>query len=527
MKALRKLLLVWVACWSLVALPIEARAQGITLLYCDGNGGVGGGQLFLTGGGNDVGACEFQGIEHVFSQIICNFTVLVNEVLGKIYCGIQYALVDTLSILLTLYVIVFGAQLLMGTTQLKAGEILIRLLKIAGVWVFATQSLWGINYAFSFFVDLAGQGMFWALSSIPTSDIIISAADPANPCVATALDLGSSPNVMPVYTYLDKLLYCAVLAPLYSANTGVIGFFVAMSFIIPPLFLMAVTWLITVLSVLARAVISFLMALSALAFLISLSPIFLSLMLFRATYQFFENWFKYMISYSLQIIIIFACIAMWATTIPKMVMFFNELSNVIFDSKRADSTAVTTSLGDSWGICPYNVSRDGNSVPHIACIDPGFDPAGNELDKCFMIPLSRLATASDNSVAESCDADPGALGPQGNSMSDLMFYVIYHLITLIIISYAFNALLKAAPQIATQLAGPEYIFSIGQGFGAGGFGATGKGATQRLKQNITQEGRGGTASGPSSLMRQIGPALRDIVGKQSETISNLRKNLTP
>jgi len=81
---------------------------------------------------------------------------------------------------------------------------------------------------------------------------------------------------------------------------------------------------------LMRTLLSFLLALSTIAFLITLSPIFLSFMLFKVTYHFFESWLRYMVSYALQIIIVFAIISLWITSMMLFAPFFNDMSKLIF-----------------------------------------------------------------------------------------------------------------------------------------------------------------------------------------------------
>lgn len=566
-QRLRHLFLMLAMAWSFILLPFHAYAaggdlnctpQGTVALRDDGTRTA----LFSDGTGSG-GACYLTGVDHVFSQVICSFVTVLNDVLGKIYCSMQVAIVDLLKIVLTIYVMIFGVQLLMGLTQLNSREIMTRLLKIGGVWMFATQATWMIGYVFNFFIDLGSSGIYWALGSIPISSSAfgtlpaVAANAPATPstCIAQlyqTADWQQLHSVMPVYAFMDQLLYCSILAPLSTASLGVIGFFLAMIIVVPPITMLLLYWLWSILSVLARGLISFLMGISALAFLITLSPIFLSLMLFKATYQFFENWLKYMISYSLQIIIVFACIAMWATTIPMIVSFFTELSNIIFSANKVTGTTQVSDISGGWGICPY--AFDPNSVvPRIRCDDPNFNPivepfqnntdsssatyvpqldpgsplytpeadpnnpaynpeapifnpsdfasynpavaaaidayndttADRQSDKKKLILLSKLAGSKNDpqAAAGAPTCTPSGCNREGglHALGDLIYYVIYHLITLIIITYAFDALLKSAPQIATALAGPEYMFTVGQGFGASGFGTTGRGSTQRLK----------------------------------------------
>ncbi len=136
---------------------------------------------------------------------------------------------------------------------------------------------------------------------------------------------------MPMYRYLDTLIYGAITGPFTQANDKVIGFFIVLMFFFPSLFQRwpATGWPPPSPCWRARWYISC-CALSAIAFLIALSPIFLSFMLFQSTVHFFEDWLKYLISYTLQIVIVLAIIALWIAAMSLFGGFFNELSNLIW-----------------------------------------------------------------------------------------------------------------------------------------------------------------------------------------------------
>ena len=103
-----------------------------------------------------------------------------------------------------------------GVTRSRASGSIIRLLKIAGVWTFATQSLWGINLAFGFFVSLITNGVWWVTSSIMPAAIG---------------NIGDS--VMPVYAFFDNLIYTTVTGPVTDGGAKLIGFFGVMLNVLP------------------------------------------------------------------------------------------------------------------------------------------------------------------------------------------------------------------------------------------------------------------------------------------------------
>jgi hypothetical protein len=498
MKILRTYLAILVATWGLILLPSQAMAYD--LLWCDGSGGVGGGSFFYTDAGAAESFCEYQdlsyGLTHIFSQIACDFTTVLNVVLGKIYCGIQFTLAPIVAALLTLYICIWGVQLLMGTSHLTAKEMVTHLLKIACVWVFVTESAWGISMAFLFFLDLANQGVWWALSPIH------------GPISMPGAPQGGLSNVMPAYTYLDDMIFRIVTGPVMAANSKLIGFFAIMCIVFPPIFGIALYWFKTTIVTLAQALISFLLSISALAFLISLSPIFMSFMLFKVTYGFFENWLKFMISYSLQIAIVFACIALWAMATIKFVGFFTELSDVIYPMQTVGREGAPIAVpNDSLGICPYQVALPSDpggtpdGLPHLRCTDVPFDPIAQ---KDELIALSDLN-----------QEDPDHTGTQ-NALNILIYYVIYYLITLTIICYAFDALLKKAPEIAKQLAGPEYVPVLGQGFGYVGYGRAKGASPTRVLRPVDQHGLGGPAGGKNVTSDAISGLLKQVNQRMSK-----------
>ena len=52
---------------------------------------------------------------------------------------------------------------------------------------------------------------------------------------------------------------------------------------------------------------------------------------------------------------------------------------------------------------------------------------------------------------------------------DFIYYIVFNLTCLVIVNYAFNALLKKIPDIAQQLAGPAFTPSVGKGLGGQSF----------------------------------------------------------
>ena len=461
-------------------MPSVANAQYVQL-YCGNNGAVGGGQIYYADQANQKGACQNQGIQHIFSQIVCNFVIILNNVLSQVYCGIQYVLTPTLAILLTLYVIIFGGQILVGTAQLNSKEIMVRLIKIAGVWTFATQSTWGINILFQFFFGAAAEGSMWVVNSINPS---LTATNPTP-------DSTNFGNFMVMYQFLDGLIYSAMTGPFTQANNKVVGFFIVLMFFFPALFTMACTWLLTTFSMLVRTLIDFLLCLSAIAFLMSLTFIFLSFMLFQATNHLFEEWLKYLISYTLQILIVFAIIALWVATMNLFWGFFNELSDLISPYNHVD-VANVFSPDNTYGICQYILSDSPPGQPGQPCV------AGLPC-----LPSLKCDATSSNVFSMS----------QLEHKEDFVYFMAYNLSVLIIIAHAFSVLIKSAPGIARQLSGPSTVPPLGGGFGMKGFGQASGGRSPRVRVANAGEDREPRTRPPGS-----GNAVREFLGSAASMV---------
>lgn len=470
---LRKHILLITAIWAVLFLPSEAFAQGPTLTC---SGGSSSGALFDTGQ-----YCAFTGYKHVLSHVVCKFITLVNEILSKVYCGLQNALVPLLGSIFTLYIAVFGLQLAMGMTELTMREAVTRLLKIGFIWVFATNATLGVSMVFGFFVSLSANGVNWVMDGI---NMATGGSCTATSCSSSAAlcddDISGATGIMIPLTKLDRQICEAVAGPLTQSNTAILGFFLALSAVFPPVFLLAAHWLWMNFWIMVQGVKTFLFGILSLAFLISMSPIFLSLMLFKATYQFFETWVRYMISFSIQIIIVFACIALWIGITLQFVGFFSEMATIINPMQGNIKTGGIDDVINNWGFCEgYSVTNTPNG-PKLS--------AGS-CDET--LPVTALMQ-SDGS----------------NNHMKLIYYMVFHLLTLIILSFAFKALINQAPMIAIYLAGPEYVPVLGQGFGTSRSGTfrtytNESGVTERAKANAEKKMMGGG----------ITDQLRDVIGK--------------
>lgn len=407
-------LLIIVSALAVLFMPELACAAGGNLT-CAANGAVSQGSLFDT---TPSGLCMNQSdfLHHLFSNIICMFVSIIDGVLSAIYCGIQFGIKTPLSAVMVLYVAIFGVQILTGQTQLTGGEIVARVVKLAFVWYFATNASYGIGIGFNFFLGLLNDSILWVLSAV----------------------IPGATTVITGYQYIDAIVYQALIGPIAQADSKVIGLFFVMAVAFPPVFLMGLAFMWQTAMLLISCIVIFLLSVSAIAFLISLSPIFLSFMLFQSTFYLFENWLRYMISYSLQVTVVFAIVAMWVKIISNFSHFFVDLESLIFPYNELLVTGPGGQPTSNWGVCKliYGINAFG---PTAQC-DPNADPSD-------LTPPSRIS-----------------------EIKGLIYYIIFHMTTLILIAYAFRILLRNASQIARDLVGPAYVPMLGRGFGMAALG---------------------------------------------------------
>ena len=180
--------------------------------------------------------------------------------------------------LLTLYVMSFGFLYLIGLVQISHQELLSRILKIILVSVLLTETSWSFFYNnfFVLFIEGPNTIISWLNHTSNT----------------TAGGSSSIINLMMSYETLAKL--SSLLFVSWVGWLFIIIYFLLFLFL---------------LSVLIKASITYLVALIMTSMIILTAPIFMCFMMFKFTKNFFDNWLKQLISYSIQPIILFVGIA--------------------------------------------------------------------------------------------------------------------------------------------------------------------------------------------------------------------------
>ena len=477
---------IWVAVFMLICGTPHFAQAAWSALQCQAGSPVAGTSLY-----NDStdanGACQNVSFSqlNIFSTIICQFTITINVIMGKLFCSIQAAIAPILAIVFVIFIMIYGAQMLMGTAQLNTRDAIPRILKLSMVIWLTTDNTGGVSSAISYVFD-------FFLAFITTTTAWVIKLLNMNTTVFAQVDYAGNPNVSSLFFFLDTWFWNALTGSLSSANGRVMGFFVGMIAIMPSLAWFAFYFLLSTFMMLIRTLISFLMALVAIAFLLGLSPIFISFMLFQFTFSFFDTWVRFMMAFSLQVMVSFAILTLWIFSLTLFEPFFDELSQVIFPYEKVWRPATTVyDPVIKWGLCPLNVWTDGNNTPHIACQNSNFDPQNVKDDHDIVVPPEKVP-----------------------ELQDLIYYLMYNLVTLLIVSYGFASLQKNSQDISRQLAGAVYVPILnGVGMGGNTFGSIARGKSEANK--FMSKGlfsgfnrRHGAADGPSEqFSQQIGNML--------------------
>lgn len=433
----------------------NAHAQGsISYSSFSCNGGTASGGLFSS-------HCPYSltrpdgsiDLEHIFSFFVCNVERITTELFGNLYCGMIVSLAPGVYAVATLAVLCFGMAFSVGIIDFTARELMTFFMKIVLFIAFTTEADMMIGIAYNFFVTGAQTGITVALSGLYEGNSVCS---------------NTGAGGSDVYCMLDHFLYTFLFDPLTSitasvgadVNSGanpcknaVIAALGLLAIAFPPVFYIALLILLKVAMVFVRGVYGYLFAIVGLAFLMVISPIYLSFGLFRQTRPLFDKYLGYLVSFSLQMIFVFTFLA-FVLSLPLSHVSGSLMSVIVYQK--------TTYEGNTWrfpweycSICDFNIyeivdpddeSRDIlisdpnvkiNSAKHrLRCKDP----------IKALEPLALVSPQPDGS-----GQNPVTAGQK--LQNKLMDFAMYGLLGLLVLALVIDKLLSLIPFLAQNLAG--------------------------------------------------------------------------
>ncbi len=234
----------------------------------------------------------------MFARVLWIFKNTVGTVMSKMYCGFADALRVPLTSALTIFFTVYGIMIIAGIANFNLKEGGVVIFKFALVWAFAMNAEWGIGVGYNFFVNFAEEASNIVLAAIPHTGTAPSLSSP------DAVIGGVLGNTAGTQNTLGGL----------SEACTIFLYFLAVSFIVylPPLIAIIVVILLSYIGNFAKALLNYLTSLVLISFMFILAPFFLGFALFRTTMPLFEAWVKHLIAFSLQMVVMFAFMALLA-----------------------------------------------------------------------------------------------------------------------------------------------------------------------------------------------------------------------
>lgn len=348
----------------------------------------------------------------MFSRFVCEFETIIQEVLAKVYCAIVDQADTPIYAALTLLVLFFGMSLLMGVSPFTAKELMILAAKFSLVMGFALNADLMIGYGYALFMGVAKEGIIIVLSHLFDGFSFSQGGD--------------------VYKYFDDMV--KEILNLSSEGTkednkcqnALFAMITLMMAVMPPVFFIAAYFVFRMLWVILRAVFGYCQGILGVTFLVTLAPIYVGFALFKATRTLFDKWVQYLISFSFQMVIVFAFLGMIFSIVRQMSDDMKAYTDLVkpYDREYRSSAGTAT---------PWNV--------------------------CGICELNKVGPKEKPTCKSDKVMHPTELVKDEN----FLHFATVKILSMVIIFYLLDVLMDFVPQMARYLAGPKYAGQIGGG----------------------------------------------------------------
>lgn len=410
------------------------------------------------------GQCNTADLEHIFSGYVCQYETIVADIFSQVYCSVRQELASPLQILLILFMAVLGAAILMGVVPFTAKDMMIALFRVALLAGFVLQS--------EFIVTIFYKGLMGFISS--GVDVVMSAGGG-----------GTGRSIYERFdTYINDFTGSTARESAKGATAAnqcadsAIPMLITMMFVIPPMFLLGVMVGFRIILTFLRAMVGYLFAITAIMFLMVLSPLFLGAGLFAITRPLFDKWVRYSLSFAIQVLVVFAFIGLILSM--GIMEDFSRLKNL--------------------------------SVPYT----------GSTWQPDARVTMQNICTicAEPNADFSGCnDATP--VPPTGmTGFLQITRLIASESLNLLLLAFLIDAVLKLAPSVATALGGSPSVPQVSGNMvdsiaGMQSLGAFGRNASQSFMRGtggLPGRAQASVSAGYSALFRG-GPQSQGIVGE--------------
>ena len=331
---------------------------------------------------------------------------------------------------ITLAVALFGVRMAIGDSQLTPKAFLF-LAKIGLVLMFTNN-----------FGDMAPAvfGIMEDMLNIVTSTMM----QPSSHCTA-----GANPELV-LWDRLDcllgRILGFGPTVALYSGILGLVGMAMFSGTSGLMLFGLGISAIFAVLIMIFRAVYTFLLAYSAVTFLIVISPLFIPMILFQPTMRMFNGWLDQLVSAMVEPIVLFAFMAFFVVVFEGMVF--------------GGPSSLTEILGPDFTHAMRIEQPFGPAITLPS--DPAYFGFMKDVPQELVSPVSTvmapyLEKATNLNPIQLPKVDWGA--EQVSKMTELGT----NMLSMIIASYLMMTVLNHIPELSRQMVGTHSAVSIMEG----------------------------------------------------------------
>lgn len=241
--------------------------------------------------------------EGIIYKTIISFQTVIQQITKSLYNNVvnNPMFQGNIRALIILYVALTGFMFSVGMLRIQQGELIIRLFKIGVVATLISPTSWNFfnTYLFSIFTDGAQS----------IADIVIQSS------IGFYGQWGKSNLILPenvnILTAFDAIVNVLVSASLHKKIWGLLFFKWYGMFYIFFLYIIIAILFVAII----RSVMLYITAMMIVAILLVISPIFIVMLLFRLTKEFFEGWLKQLLSNAILMIIVAVLVTIIANLI--------------------------------------------------------------------------------------------------------------------------------------------------------------------------------------------------------------------
>lgn len=222
--------------------------------------------------------------------------------------------INAIRLLLLMYVVIFGISVLLGTIEINRKEIIMRVIKISVIIMFVSPTSWNIynNYIVKFFHEGTNE-LVSKMALFSNEGRSGSGIEQCNQAINS--NYNNSTRFTCIDNTIKKLFSQSVTNKIWGLFFGksygfivIIAVYALIFFFIYVMLFAATVYLINLLKII---------------FALSLGPIFMCFILFNQTYSIFTNWIKFLVSRSLELVVLFSSVYIFWYLIEKG--FYNLL----------------------------------------------------------------------------------------------------------------------------------------------------------------------------------------------------------